>query len=59
MTVPRNASLEHDSGVYLYECGVKDFNSVGPDFVLCSVLPKIKMADKKLEATGKQAAHAG
>ena len=37
--------------------GVKDFNGVGPDFVRCTVLSEIKMADKKSEATEKQDAH--
>jgi len=37
---------------------VKVFNGVGADFVRRTVLPEIKMADKKSEASEKQDVHA-
>jgi hypothetical protein len=54
---PSNFGNRRDSGAYPYNFVVKDFNSVDPGFVRYSVLSKIKMADKKSEATEKLAAH--
>lgn len=50
---------EHDSGVCLNFFMVKDFNSVGADFIRCMiVLREIEMAEKKLEVSEKQAVRA-
>ena len=35
-----------------------DFNGVGANFARCTVLPEVKMVDKKSEASEKQDAHA-